>query len=77
MSTLGKRVRLARMRRGWQQKDLAQRASLSQKYMSQIEQDKVDPRASIITRLARTLGVTTDTLLVKFPGEEQDAELTA
>ena len=45
-----------------QQQELAKKADISRKYLSQIENDKVDPRFSIVQRIARALDVTLDSL---------------
>lgn len=54
---LGARITRARLAQGLQQKTLCELTGLSQKYMSEIELDKVDPRFSIVQRIARALGV--------------------
>lgn len=48
--------------RGWQQKDLREATGLSQKYLSEVELDKVDPRFSIVKRIAHALQVSLDQL---------------
>jgi transcriptional regulator with XRE-family HTH domain len=63
MSTLGKEIKKARIEQGLMQKDLRERTGLSQKYLSQIENDAVDPRASVLKRIAKALHVSTDRLL--------------
>jgi DNA-binding XRE family transcriptional regulator len=60
--SLGKEIKKARIDKGWQQKDLQEVTGLSQKYLSQVELDKVDPRFSVVKRIARALGVSLDTL---------------
>ena len=62
MPSLGRQITLARVRKGWKQKTLADEAGLSQKYVSQIEHDHVDPRWSIVQRLACALDVSLDSL---------------
>ena len=62
MPSLGRQITLARVRKGWKQKTLADEAGLSQKYVSQIEHGHVDPRWSIVQRLASALGVSLDLL---------------
>jgi DNA-binding XRE family transcriptional regulator len=62
MMSLGIEVKKGRIDRRWQQEDLAQAAGISRKYLSQIENDRVDPRFSIVQRLAQALGVSLDTL---------------
>jgi len=62
MSTLGKEIRKARIDKGWKQKELVEASGLSQKYLSEIEADKVDPRWSIVKRIAIALAVSLDSL---------------
>lgn len=62
MTSLGKEIRKARIDSGMNQKELAQRSALSQKYMSQIERDDADPRISVVKRIATALGVSLDLL---------------
>jgi DNA-binding XRE family transcriptional regulator len=69
--SLGKEIKKARIDKGWQQKDLQEATGLSQKYLSQVELDKVDPRFSVVKRIARALGVSLDTLA------KEDEEATA
>lgn len=68
--SLGKEIKKARIDKSWQQKDLHEATGLSQKYLSEIELDKVDPRFSVVKRIARALGVSLDTLA-------KDDEITA
>jgi transcriptional regulator with XRE-family HTH domain len=60
--SLGIEIKKGRIERRWQQEDLAQAAGISRKYLSQIENDRVDPRFSIVKRLAQVLEVSLDTL---------------
>ncbi len=60
--SLGREIKKARAGKGWQQKDLQEATGLSQKYLSQIELEKVDPRWSIVQRIALALGVSLDRL---------------
>jgi transcriptional regulator with XRE-family HTH domain len=53
----------ARIDKGLKQKDLLALTGLSQKHLSQIENDDVDPGASVLRRIALALGVSADTLL--------------
>lgn len=62
MMSLGKEIKKARIDKGWQQKDLREATGLSQKYLSEVELDKVDPRWSIVKRIADALGVSLDQL---------------
>jgi transcriptional regulator with XRE-family HTH domain len=63
--SLGANIRKARIDKGWQQQDLQKATHLSQTYLSQIELDKVDPRFSIVQRIAGALGVSLDQLARK------------
>jgi transcriptional regulator with XRE-family HTH domain len=62
MMTLGGEIKKARIDKGWKQKDLREATGLSQKYLSEIETDSVDPRISIVKRIAKALGVSLDRL---------------
>ncbi len=62
MMSLGREIKKARIDKSWQQKDLQEATGLSQKYLSEIELDKVDPRFSIVKRIARALEVSIDRL---------------
>ena len=43
MSTFGQNVVKARVEKRWKQKDLQEATRLSQRYLSAVEHDKVDP----------------------------------
>jgi transcriptional regulator with XRE-family HTH domain len=60
--SLGKEIKKVRIDKGWKQKDLCEATQLSQKYLSEIESEKVDPRWSIVQRIARALVVSLDRL---------------
>ena len=62
MSTLGREIRKARIDKGLKQQDLQALSGITQTYLSQIELDKVDPRFSIVKRIAKALGVSMDQL---------------
>jgi transcriptional regulator with XRE-family HTH domain len=73
---MGDRIVRARESKGWKQLQLAKHVGISQKYASQLEQDKVDPGAKMIIRLAEALGVSTDYLLRgEQPSLESDQSL--
>jgi transcriptional regulator with XRE-family HTH domain len=57
MMSLGKEIKKARIEKGWQQKDLQEALGLSQKHLSAIELDKVDPKFKLVKRIAEVLGV--------------------
>ena len=54
---IGERVRAERIKRFWTQERLATRAALSQKALSKIENNEVEPRFSTILKLAEALEV--------------------
>jgi transcriptional regulator with XRE-family HTH domain len=70
MVTLGKELKKARIDKGYRQAQLCQAARITQKYLSEIENDHVDPRLSIMLRLARALGVGLDSLTREIIAEE-------
>lgn len=51
----GKTLRAARLRKGWSQRDLAEKSGLVQAHISRIEAGAVDPRLSTFLELARLL----------------------
>jgi transcriptional regulator with XRE-family HTH domain len=63
MTTLGKEIKKARIEKGLKQKDLQVLTGLSQKHLSQIENDAADPRATVLRKIALALGVSADILL--------------
>ena len=66
---LGERIRHARTTYGMSQAELARRIGISKTAMNDIEQGQtVDPRFSIVERVARALGVSLDLL-----AREEDA----
>jgi transcriptional regulator with XRE-family HTH domain len=61
--TLGDRIKRERERHGWSQNELARRAQVRQAQLSEVESGKRhDMMASILRRIARTLGVSMDYL---------------
>jgi transcriptional regulator with XRE-family HTH domain len=67
--TLGDRIRQAREHAKMSQAELARRIGLSKNAMNAIEAGETDPRASRITAIAKTLQVSTDSLLLGRQGE--------
>ena len=57
MATLGERLRQAREACGLTQHDVSVRTGLRIAYLSEVETGKVDPRISVVQRLARLYGV--------------------
>ena len=54
---IGAAIRRERVTRFWTQERLASEAGITQKQLSLIEADKVDPRFSTILKLAEALGI--------------------
>ena len=68
---LGQRIRQARERKGWSQREFARQAQVRQAIISELETGKkTDTIGGILKRLARVLGVSVDFLLGTF--EEDD-----
>jgi transcriptional regulator with XRE-family HTH domain len=57
------RLREARDRRGWSQRELAERCGLSEVQVYRYENGKSDPSASHLRHIAEQLGVSADYLL--------------
>ena len=54
---IGERVRAERVKRFWTQEKLADAAGISQKALSKIETNEVEPRFSTILKLAEALNI--------------------
>jgi DNA-binding XRE family transcriptional regulator len=63
MGTLGQAIRKARVDHQMAQKALRERIGVSQKQMSAIEHDKVDPRWSTVVKIARALKLPLDAVI--------------
>ena len=68
--SLGKEIKKARIDKGWKQQDLQAATGITQKYLSEVELDKVDPRVSIVQRIAHALGVSIADLVRDEPATE-------
>ncbi len=69
---LGQRIRQARERKGWSQRELSRQAQVRQAIISELETGKkMDTIGVILKRLARALGVGVDYLLGTFEDDEQ------
>jgi len=76
MTTLGKNVVKMRVEKGWKQKDLQEKAGLSQRYLSALEHDRADPSISVMRRIAKAFGIPVADLLKDLPEwGDQDSEL--
>lgn len=63
MDVIRRNVAILRLARGWDQKELADRAEVSRSYVSRLEQGKTrQPRASELIQLAFALGLRVDQL---------------
>jgi ribosome-binding protein aMBF1 (putative translation factor) len=62
--TLGQTIRFARESRGWSQAELAERAKVTQAYLSYLEADEREPSLSIAARLSRELGISLEEMAV-------------
>jgi transcriptional regulator with XRE-family HTH domain len=61
-TTFGRELKKARIDKGWKQQDVHEATGISMKYLSELENDHVDPRLSIVQRLADALEVSVDQL---------------
>ena len=57
MTTLGREIKKARAALGWRQHQLQAATGISQKYLSRIENDHVDPSWSFVLKIARVLNM--------------------
>jgi len=73
---LGQRIKQARERKGWSQRELARQAGVRHAIISELETGKkTDTIGIILKRLARALGTSVDYLLGTFEDDDQeDAE---
>lgn len=55
MTTLGREIKKARAALGWRQTRLQEATGISQKYLSRIENDHVDPSWSFVLKIARAM----------------------
>lgn len=73
MATMGQRVARQRQRKGWTQKELAERAKVPYETINRLENGKhLGPRVDVIVALARALGTTTDYLCGMYEDEESE-----
>jgi len=70
--TLGKRIAARRKALGWSQNELARRAQINHPTLYKIEADqRLNPSISVIVRIARALGTSSEALYGVEPGEPQ------
>jgi electron transfer flavoprotein alpha subunit len=82
MTTLGREMKKARAALGWRQQRLQEVTGISQKYLSRIENDHVDPSWSFVLKIARALNMDlralyTDDGVSGLPEDTQPAPSTA
>jgi transcriptional regulator with XRE-family HTH domain len=61
--SLGQSVRQRRLAAGLTQSELAEAAEIADATLSRIERDRLEPSITLVQRLAKALGVSTDELL--------------
>ena len=75
---LGERLKQARERKGWSQRELARQAGVRHAIISELETGKkTDTVSGILKRLARVLGVSVDYLIGTFEEEDEGEEAIA
>lgn len=75
MLTIGKAIRLVREAKGMRASQLAQRVGISNPFLSLIEQGRRQPSLDVVDRLARALGVPTESLILL--AKPRDSRLTS
>ena len=68
---LGRAIKVARARKGWNQIDLANKLEVSATYISLLERDKRDPSWSLVNRVADALEVPLPVLLLLAQSSEK------
>lgn len=63
MPLKGERLRQMRVKRQYTQEELAERLNMGVLQINRYENEKTDPSADVVSRLAKELGVTADYLL--------------
>ena len=61
-TTLGKRIAQLRQDRGWTQKELADKAGITQNHVSRVEKDRMKPRRSTLKGLAEAFEIRVEDL---------------
>ena len=72
--SFGKRVSTVRERRGWTQRELAERAQISVTFLSEVENGKRNVSSEVLLRVADALGASLDYLM---RGEDDSGDATA
>lgn len=74
MKTLGKRIRAARLRKGWTQEELAEKAGLSPTHVSVIERAGNSVKLETFVSICCALGVSADDVLQDLVPASVDAQ---
>ena len=72
LAVLGQRIKQLRKSRGLSQEDLAEKASISAKYLSDLERGKRNPTFSTAEKIAEGLGVDLARLITGRDAEDDD-----
>lgn len=76
MSTIGRRIKSERIKLGYNQKELCDRAGITPATLSRYEKDTRQPKSSNLSRLARALNVTTDYLTSGIKSDKRSVEVS-
>ena len=66
-SSVGERIRVARLQKGWTQVELADAAGLSSNYVARLERGELGASLYVASRLAEALDITLDLLAQTQP----------
>lgn len=72
---IGSQLKALRKERGWTQSDLAEKAGLKRTALGAYEEGRAEPRLSVLVRLAHTLDVSLDTLVLGGASHPMDQDL--
>lgn len=75
MESIGARIKYLREKRTWTQERLAQEASVSKSFISEVENDKRNPSAEKLLEIAAVLGASLD-FIMKGDGGTQEGPPT-
>ena len=62
---LAERIKQLRKEKGWSQDELAQHSGVDGRQISRYENGRITPSVDVVIKLAKTLGVSTDYLLLE------------
>lgn len=75
MAGVGERIRKRRLKLGWTQEQLCQKAGISKGFLSDLENDKRSVSAENLLDIARALSLSLDYLMTGKASEEQPTEV--